>query len=188
VDADDSAVLPAGVGEFFRQHYRGLIRTTMYVGATKEEAQDAVAEAFACAIPRWKTIREPMRYLSRAAIHAFLKEKERGLHRVRKRMLVKGAGTAQEGAPETALWEDAQWVEQLLASLPPKQREVMALVVGGCTPTEIGELLGRTAEAVRQNLREARKRLRRTLEQETYLGSRPKRAGSYPEGRPDEYP
>jgi RNA polymerase sigma-70 factor (ECF subfamily) len=64
------------------------------------------------------------------------------------------------------LWEDGQWVIQLLESLPPKQAEVMVLVVDGLAPVDIAGLLGRTPEAVRQNLMEARKRLKRALELE----------------------
>jgi DNA-directed RNA polymerase specialized sigma24 family protein len=51
----------------------------------------------------------------------------------------------------------------MFASLPPKQAETMAFVIKGFTPIEIAELLGRTPEAVRQNLLEARKRLRQAI-------------------------
>lgn len=52
---------------------------------------------------------------------------------------------------------------QILSSLPPAQREVLALVVDGFTPVEIARMLGGTAVAVRQNLRAARVKLTMTL-------------------------
>jgi DNA-directed RNA polymerase specialized sigma24 family protein len=42
----------------------------------------------------------------------------------------------------------------------------MALVVDGLEPSEIASLLGRSPDAVRQNLREARTRLRQALEED----------------------
>ena len=79
----------------------------------------------------------------------------------------RGAGTAEgRHDRELNLWEDREWVVQLLKTLPSKQAEVMAMVVDDFTPSEIAELLGRSPEAVRQSLREARQRLKRALQQE----------------------
>jgi DNA-directed RNA polymerase specialized sigma24 family protein len=61
------------------------------------------------------------------------------------------------------VWEDQEWVVQVLSSLPAGQRAVMALVVDGFTPAEIAVRLGRSPAAVRQCLMAARRRLRETV-------------------------
>jgi RNA polymerase sigma factor (sigma-70 family) len=67
---------------------------------------------------------------------------------------------------ELTVWEDQQWVRQLLESLPPMQRTVMALVVDEFTPAQVAEMLGKTPAAVRQTLRSARKHLKGKLREE----------------------
>jgi RNA polymerase sigma-70 factor (ECF subfamily) len=152
---------------FFRAHYRSLIKIPMYLGATNEEAQDAVSGALVDAMHRWDQLRNPLAWVSRAAANNYFMEKTRGLHRVRNRLVEKGEGTAEIGDDQQiSLWEDRQWVAQMLVSLPPKQREAMSLVIEDLSPTEIAELLGRTPGAIRQNLLEARKRLQRRIQNE----------------------
>ncbi len=58
------------------------------------------------------------------------------------------------------VWEDGQYVTQLLESLPHAQREAMALAVDEFSPIEISLLLGTSDDAVRQRLHVARKRLK----------------------------
>jgi DNA-directed RNA polymerase specialized sigma24 family protein len=60
--------------------------------------------------------------------------------------------------------EDEEWVVYMLSLLPPAQREVMELVTEGLDQAEIAAALGKTKEAVRQNLCYARARLSRELE------------------------
>lgn len=68
-----------------------------------------------------------------------------------------------QNAEQTVLDEDGRSVLRLLETLPPAQREVLALAVDGFTPTEIAELLGKTRAAVRKNLQFARERLKHEL-------------------------
>lgn len=155
-----AAVIPAGFTDFFRAGYRKLMVTVMSVGATPEEADEAAAAAMEEVLLRWDQIDAPLAYGKRAALNSFLKEKERGLHRVRQR-LAQGCEARRDGVADAGLsvWEDEQWVMQILSSLPPAQRDVLALVVDGFTPAEIAVLLGKTAVTVRQNLCAARARL-----------------------------
>jgi RNA polymerase sigma-70 factor (ECF subfamily) len=55
--------------------------------------------------------------------------------------------------------QERSHVVGLLSALPAAQREVMAYTVDGFSPTEMAGMLGKTPEAVRANLRHARKRL-----------------------------
>jgi RNA polymerase sigma factor (sigma-70 family) len=164
---------PAGPEQFFREHYRDLIKITMYAGANQEQAMEAASAAVEEMLRpdrnspghrTWDRLQDPLKWGFRAAINHYLKEKTRGLDTRRLRLAEVGAGTA-EGSDDAQLtvWEDVQWVEQMLASLPPKQAEAMRLVTKGFTPNEIAELLGRTPEAVRQNLVEARRRLKKEI-------------------------
>ena len=61
------------------------------------------------------------------------------------------------------VWEDTEWVTQLLDALPPAQREVMALAYDNFTAAEIAEQLGRNEETIRSNLRHARHRLKQLV-------------------------
>jgi RNA polymerase sigma factor (sigma-70 family) len=154
---------PPGFADFFRKAYRAVMQTMLYAGATYHEAEEAAAAGMEEVFRRWDQISSPLAYARRAALTSFLKEKERGPDRVRHRM-AGHAEARQEGAEDAGLtvWEDRQWIVQILSSLPPAQREVMAFITDGFTPTEIATLLGKTPAAVRQNLHAARARL--TLE------------------------
>jgi RNA polymerase sigma factor (sigma-70 family) len=171
VDADNAAPAVAAQfaspEEFFRTHYRDLIKSTMIFGADVEQAREAVARTILDVVKAWDRLDKPLQWASRAAIHHYLKEKERDLHARRKRLAEKGAGTPEgDNDPQLTIWEDEQWVSQMLALLTPKQAQVMSLVMEGLTPSEISQQLGRTPGAVRQSLLEARKRLRLAIQQE----------------------
>jgi RNA polymerase sigma factor (sigma-70 family) len=152
--------------EFYRAHHRALLRTAMYVGATEPEAEDALAETMKEMLRRWPEVTNPLAYAHRAVVSNFVKDRTRGLGRVRRRMVEQGAGLSQ-GADDPGLTtaEGIEWVRQLLAPLPPGERAVMALVVDGYTPTEIAERLGRSPQAVRHSLSDARRRLKQLLRQ-----------------------
>jgi RNA polymerase sigma factor (sigma-70 family) len=157
----------AAFEDLYRKNYRLLVKIAMYMGAGKADAEDAADEAMTEVFTRWRQITSPVAYARRAVVSHFLKNKERGPDRVRARLRERGEGR-HEGREDTGLtiWEDTQWVTQLLRSLPPAQREVMALVVDEFPPGEIATLLGRNPPAIRQNLAAARRRLAQALEQD----------------------
>jgi DNA-binding CsgD family transcriptional regulator len=59
-----------------------------------------------------------------------------------------------------AAGEDEQYVERLLECLTPRQRKVIKLVMDGWSTREIAEELGKSAENVRQHLKNGRDLLR----------------------------
>jgi DNA-binding NarL/FixJ family response regulator len=147
---------PEGFVEFFQEHYRTLVRAAMYAGATGMEADEATQTTMGELLSRWANL------------------DDRGQDRLRVRQMRRTpAGPPARDTPALTLWEDREWVLQLLASLPPEQGKVMAFVVDGFKPAEIADLLGRSSDAVRQSLREARIRLRRALESEQAAGLQP---------------
>jgi RNA polymerase sigma-70 factor (ECF subfamily) len=136
----------------------------MVRGASMDEAKEAVAETLVELVQRWDDLTNPFAWAKRAARSHFFREKQRGPRRIRRKMVEQAAGSDEgQDDPELTVWEDNEWITQLLERLPPKQREVLALVLDGFAPAEIAELLGRSSDAVRQNLYEARKRLRSVL-------------------------
>lgn len=153
--------------EFYRAEYRTLLQAAMYAGASRHEADEATATAMKEVLMRWSKLENPLAYARRAVISNFLKEKTRNLDRIRRRQVEKHAGTAEcREDPGMTVWEDREWVMQMLDSLPPGQRDVMAFIVDGFTPTEIAALLGRSPAAIRQSLRDARLRLTEALRRE----------------------
>jgi RNA polymerase sigma factor (sigma-70 family) len=159
---------PPGFEEFYRSEYRTLVKTAILAGARTQDAEDAAGAAMADILQRWEQISNPLAYGRVATLSNFIKDKERGLRRIRQRMVERG-DVMQEITEITGItvWEDREWVNHLLESLPPAQREVMDFIVDGFRPADIARLLGRTPEAVRQNLLQARKRLRQEfLEQD----------------------
>jgi DNA-directed RNA polymerase specialized sigma24 family protein len=77
-------------------------------------------------------------------------------------MVERGHIPHHEGAEDSRLtaWEDNEWVAQVLSCLPPAQREVMDCIARGIHRDDIPVVLGKSKEAVRRNLCDARARLR----------------------------
>jgi DNA-directed RNA polymerase specialized sigma24 family protein len=59
--------VPAGFEDFFRDAYRKLLAAAMYLGATRDEAEDAAASAMMEVFRRWDEISDPLAYARKAA-------------------------------------------------------------------------------------------------------------------------
>jgi RNA polymerase sigma factor (sigma-70 family) len=151
-----------GSEDFFRAHYRDLVRHLMYRGASKEDAQDAVGESLETLLRHWDTVEDPLAWSKTVAFRIFLKKRR---HLARECLTAVGDDGAdlEFDDPALSLWEDREWVMQWLKGLPPRQAEVIALMVDGWTRAEISDFFDRAPEAIRQSIHEARKRLRPTL-------------------------
>jgi RNA polymerase sigma factor (sigma-70 family) len=144
----------------FRDTYQGLLRDAIFAGGNPHEAEDAVSAALEDVLRRWDRIENPRAYARRATISNLIKNKQRGQQRIRDRIIQHGDYQLErELDPGLTVWEEQEWVMQLLASLPPAQREVLACMVDMFPRKEIAQLLGKTDAAVRQNLCAARKSL-----------------------------
>jgi RNA polymerase sigma factor (sigma-70 family) len=176
------AAIPAPDDEaeaFCETHYRDLVRKAMSLGATREEAEDAVVETLIQLLRRWKKVRKPLAWARKAVARQALKQIERRLDRQGPRLVAKGALGAEGGDdPGLRSLEGEDWVMYWLATLPPRQKEAMALAVDGLTPAEIANVLGRSPDAVRQNLWAARKRLREAMGREGTAAPRSGRAAT----------
>ena len=153
---------PAGYEDFFRTSFRELVRGAMDAGATLQEAEDAASQTMSELLPKWPLHEPPLTYARKAT---FLKGKERGPRRVARRMVERGHVPHHEGAEDRRLTEleDDEWIGQVLSVLTPAQREVMECIARGLGRDEIPEALGKSPEAIRRHLCDARKHLRRVL-------------------------
>lgn len=166
---------------FYRASYKDVIKAASSTGATLEQADEATAKAMEEVLRRWGQITDPVAYAKRAAISNFLKDKTRSTDRVRRRMVEQSAHPDLEGDdPGLTVWENREWVLQMLRSLPPRLRDAMALWADGFEPKEIAVVLGRTPEAIRQRLFAARERLRQRHQQELRDSRGPERSASAP--------
>lgn len=157
---------PTGFEDFFRATYRDLVRTAMYAGATKPEAEDAVSKAMLEVLPKWRTGKRPsLTYMRTAVVHNYIKERVRDQSRIARRMVERGHVSRHEGAEDGRLttWEDKEWLDQVLSCLPPAQREVMECIARGVARDDIPEVLGKSPATIRRHLCDARARLRAEL-------------------------
>ena len=152
---------PDGFEEFFRESFRELVRTAMYAGAKRHEAEDATAKTLMEMLPHWDRFDQPFVYARTAVVHNFIKAKTRGTPRLARRLIERGHAPRQEGAEDSQLtaWEDDEWVTDVLSVLPPARREVMELIVKGLDRDEIAQTLGKTKQAIRRHLCDARAHL-----------------------------
>ncbi|MEV4753424.1 RNA polymerase sigma factor [Streptosporangium sp. NPDC049248] len=146
--------------DFYREERSALVGFVISHGANLQEASDAVQAAFAAVLPpRWETIREPRAYLRTAA----LREYYRSAPRVA--AVVEFVEEAPEPAGRSTLLdfveadEGARWVISMLATLPLKQRQVMAWYIDGYSYAEIAKMLRIPVTAVRKNFSRARQAL-----------------------------
>lgn len=156
----------ADLAAFLERHYRDFLTAAMSVGATFDDAQEAVQTALADMFKRgtWSRLtRNPHAWIRIAVRHAYYdQQKKRRRYR----------GIESQPPPVSCLddslnsWEGWQWVQQNLSRLPPAQREVFELILLELSTQEIADLLGKTPDAVRQNLAHARRRLKANLGQD----------------------
>lgn len=145
---------------FYYHHVAGLIRFVMRLGATPHEAADAVHTAFTEAFPRWAQITAPNAWLRTVAARSYLRQTAGREHPT---ALIPDLPGDASPLDAVTLKEEEQRVYVALASLPPRQRHVMAWHLDGFTHSEIASALGITPEAVRQNYARARAALKHSL-------------------------
>ena len=134
----------------YRQHGHRLLRNVLLYAGDREVANDAVAEAFAQAIRRGNEVRDPLRWVTKAAYRIAAGELQ-----VRRR----GDYPLAEGSYEMP--EPTSELVAAFAKLSPKQRAAMILHFrDGYTLAEVAEIIGSTTSAVGVHLNRARKRLR----------------------------
>ncbi|MGW3967439.1 RNA polymerase sigma factor [Amycolatopsis sp. NPDC005003] len=139
---------------FFRADFPALVAFLCKAGFEVETARDVAAEAMLHALEAWPIAEDPRAWVRRVA----------------GRLLDTPGDARADWTPAGDQRDDEQFaglVEQhaglidLLATLPDKQRMVLAWSLDGFTPSQIAEALRIAPATVRSTLRHVRERLRR---------------------------
>jgi RNA polymerase sigma-70 factor, ECF subfamily len=153
---------PAGVSRveqierLYRERGDRIWRGLLAFSGDPEVANDAVAEAFAQVLRRGDEVRDPERWIWRAAFRIAAGElKER-----RKSEVLGSAGSYE-------MEEPARDLVVALGALSERQRAAVVLHdAAGYPAREVARIVGSTEAAVRVHLMRARRRLRELLEEE----------------------
>lgn len=150
---------------FWNRHYRRYLTTLMAVGATMEDAYDTINDVIVDMLKKdaWARLTtNPEAWVRKAVLHTYYDQQKR---QRRKREIERHWTLTPENYVDDGpnVWEDWQWVEQMLSTLPQTQRTIIELIIAESDAREIANLLGKTPDAIRQNLAHARKRLRANL-------------------------
>jgi RNA polymerase sigma factor (sigma-70 family) len=138
---------------FYRESLQPLVAFLMYQGASLADAGDLAQEALAAAFHSWERIQHPKAWTRRVASRALIRQISR-------------VEDPSEVVPERAVllpdrdisdWEEKHEILRLMRLLPPRQRQVLAWTLDGFKPSEIAAELGLKPEAVRANLKKARR-------------------------------
>jgi RNA polymerase sigma-70 factor, ECF subfamily len=173
VASEPAGVVPAdhgrratasGFDELFDAHYQRLVRALTVVAGDREQAADAVQEAFVKAHLRWRRIStydDPIGWVRRVAINELRDEHRRT---ARKRRAVGRLATTTRTVVEPP---EVDEIGRLLATLPRQQRAAIALFyVDGLSVAEIATALGVAEGSVKSNLHDGRRRLRAVIDEE----------------------
>jgi RNA polymerase sigma factor (sigma-70 family) len=146
---------------FYRAEVRPLVNFLLWMGAGLADATDIAQETMIEAYRNWPSIRQPRAWIRCVASRQYGRRPY-------------GQETATEPenlspllrAPaDIAGWEQQHEVLRLLATLPLRQRQVMAWTFDGYQSPEIADELNITPEAVRASLMLARRALAEGLGQ-----------------------
>lgn len=142
------------VDEAYAEMYGPLVGLATLLTGSRATAEEIVQDAWAAALPRWASIREPEHYLKRSVVN---RVRSLGRRETRARRLPRRPELVT-GEPEI----DEAW--QLLRRLPARQREVLVLRIYLDLPDrEIAGLLGCEESTVRSLAHRALASLRRKL-------------------------
>lgn len=149
---------------FWSNHYREFLMALMAIDATLEDAHDAIHDVIVDMLKRstWNRLTiNPRAWVRIAVRHAYYDQQK-----LRRKETPEGdmpLALERYAVEGPNVWEDWQWVDQMLSTLPPAQRAVVELILCDMSSAEIADLLGKTPGTVRQHLAHARKRLRANL-------------------------
>jgi DNA-directed RNA polymerase specialized sigma24 family protein len=155
--------------DFYRQELVRILRFLRSLGADWERAWDVSQESFLKAMQCWGDLSHPGRWIRTTAAREYRRIEVRRAGELNR--MLRGGWEPRPHFDKLSLHEEEAKVLAVIASLPPRQAEVMAFTCDGYKPNEIAEILldvypeenGITAEAVRASLYQARHKLKRLL-------------------------
>ncbi len=150
----------------FRLHYGRLVRALTLVCGDREQAADAVQEAFVKAHQRWRRLQhydDPVGWIRRVAVNGLRDQHRRN---TRKSAAIERLGRTTTGVVEEPQGQDlhGDGLMELLAGLPRQQRLCLALFyVDGLSVAETAATLNLSDGAVKFHLHQGREKLRGIL-------------------------
>lgn len=172
---------------FFARTCHGLLARALMFCGHRQDAEDAVQNAYVAALRSWDRIRveyeSPEAWLHTVARNELCAQARR---RARERKAIEVIPVPRDPTPEQSA--EAMEVLAALAGLPPRQRAAIVLHrLYGLPQEEIAQMLGTRRSTVAVSLRDARRRLENVLQ--SHPAARPADprealvAGSGPLGR-----
>jgi RNA polymerase sigma-70 factor, ECF subfamily len=150
--------------EVFEHEYDRLVKALTIVAGDREEASDAVQEAFVRLVVGWDrlaTYEDPAGWVRRVALNQ-IRDHHRSIGRQARLLLrIEEQYRAPQGASATdeGIWERVM-------RLPLKQRTALALhYVDKLTAREVADVMHVSEGTVRQHLHRARQALKESLEE-----------------------
>jgi len=146
---------------FVREHYELVMWGLIAGGAAQHEADDATLQAMIIAGQQWP-LESPKAFVRRVARNTLISSlrKAKADQKRQDKIFAQPAesyGTAEE---KVVFETEVQYVLSVLATLPKRQREVMALKVEGLSDQEIAEVTRMKLATVQSNVRHARIKLK----------------------------
>jgi RNA polymerase sigma factor (sigma-70 family) len=153
-----------GFEAFFADDHPRLVGFLIMLGYPLEVAEDAAAEAMFKAHEKWAVVEHPKAWVrkvaSREAMNQSIRETELRRRSAESPWLLRETGADSTRSVDARLLRD-----QLLQSLPDRQREIMAWTFDDFEPTEIANALEIPPDTVRSHLRHARTKLKQLWDQ-----------------------
>ncbi|MFB9185925.1 sigma-70 family RNA polymerase sigma factor [Dactylosporangium sucinum] len=158
---------PTAFENFYRTQFGPVVAFLIRFGADPAEAEDAVQSAMMSLLLHPRRIDKPAAWIRVVARNNWLRAMRlraaavpAGVSHERLEPPPDHAGPAGDPARHHAEQDVAR---RAIRSLPPSQREILALVFDGYRPLEIARIIGKRPEAVRSNLALARRSLSQLL-------------------------
>ncbi|WP_280273557.1 RNA polymerase sigma factor [Nocardia wallacei] len=155
-----SAISPIDVAAFkmfYESFVEDLALFLVWQGARVADAAEIAQETMIQAWQSWSGIQHPRAWARKVAGRALA----RRIGSVREDPVLElpEQSALLREHPDFDAWEQRHDILRALAKLPPRQRQVMAWTLEEYTPSEIAEILRIEPDAVRANLRKARRAL-----------------------------
>lgn len=152
---------PQQFAEFFHREFSSVIAFLLRQGANYEDAQDAAQEAFLDAFRNWDNLLEPAGWVRVVATRKFYRRQAIASRDVPTPTFPGDLISSSQDAIEQGL--EGRRVLDLLRSLSPLQRTVMAFYIDGFKSSEIAAVLGISESTARVHLHRARQQLKGRL-------------------------
>jgi RNA polymerase sigma factor (sigma-70 family) len=143
---------------FYRAETKDLVNFLLWMGASIADATDIAQDTMIEAYRAWPSIRHPRAWIRRVASRGYAR------HHLKPDETTTGLIDNDHSGLLAAHRDLAEWEQQhdilrLLATLPWRQRQVMAWSLDGYQPQEIAAELNISSDAVRSSLKLARRAL-----------------------------